>query len=265
MGVLMSLFRFHERPRSGAGGRESRTLEYVAAGESDRFTVRAYAQAATPAIIVTNEGLMHRQDIQLDPQGRDIFYITVPYAKKKKDSYTLSFDTMGGTVRIKASRGTIAKYPSTATDHKGMIGVKPDGEVEGLDIVIPALKISVEATHPAGTISLAQIKLLAQTTACVNSDVFLTFAPGEVLFLGCSGREGTDIETTVSYHFACSQNASGLSIGDIAGIVKDGHDAAWISYKAAEDSGKPATQPLAVYVERVYQRVALSTILGFGS
>ena len=44
---------------------------------------------------------------------------------------------------------------------------------------------------------------------------------------------------------AYSENVTGLSIGDIANIVKKGHQYAWIAYKDAEDSGKPSVQPLA--------------------
>jgi hypothetical protein len=68
---------------------------------------------------------------------------------------------------------------------------------------------------------------------------------------------------------AYSKNASGLTIGDIAGITKKGHELAWIAYKDYEDTtsdpGKtlPGKKPKAVYVERVYDTIAFGQALGF--
>jgi hypothetical protein len=214
--------------------------------------------------------LLYRQDIQVDPIGYDIWKVTVPYGKKEQTagSYTITFDTTGGTVHISASKATIGKYPaSTAPDYKQLIGVNKD-DVAGADIVIPALKMSVHFKHPAAIITLSRIKYLASITGMVNSATFLTFAAGEVLFLGASGSEGTDAETEVTYQFAMSSNATGLSIGDVASIAKKGHEYAWIKYKDAVDTvdskDLPVKEPEFVYVERVYDTVDLALGLGFG-
>jgi hypothetical protein len=148
-----------------------------------------------------------------------------------------------------------------------LIAVNKD-DVQGAEIIIPALKISVHYSHPAAVITIARIKYLADITGMVNSDDFFGFAAGEVLFLGASGSEGTDAETEVTYQFAMSANADSLTIGDVTGIVKDGHELAWIKYKDAVDTegGKdlPVKQPEFVYIERVYETVDLALALGFG-
>lgn len=264
----MTLFRFTE-------SRDSRrtttvpptyTAAYTAAGTNDGAYVRAYALAATPSVVSLIDGTVYRQDVSVEPLGFELWKVTVPYAQKTRETgeYTLTFDTSGGTVHISASKATIGKYPSgTAPDFKQLIGVNAD-QVEGADIVIPALKITASFRHPAAFMTLAQIKYLATITGFVNSATFLTFAAGEVLFLGAAGSEGTTVETEVTYQFAMSANATGMTIGDVANVAKKGHEAIWIKYKDAVDSTLPVKQPEFVYVERVYDTVDLALGLGFG-
>jgi hypothetical protein len=260
------VFRFKERPTSRRSAKNQFELQYVAAGATDEYYVRGYALAATPAIVNTPEGTLYRQDLSIDWQASDIAYVSVPYAERKKENGTfrLSFDTTGGTLTIKCAKEHIATFPSTgAPNHGGAINVHGD-EVDGTDIVVPALKITAHFTHPAGIITLPQIKHLARTTGKSNSDNFLTFAPGEVLFLGCSGSEGTDAPTEVAYQFAMSENLQNHVIGGISVLAKAGWDVAWIQFKDDVSNNKPVKPPEWIHVERVYDRVPLALALGFG-
>ena len=266
------VFRFHERPTSRKQSVKGKSYEllYVAAGSSDDIFVRSYAMSSTPAIVTTPEGILYRQDVILEPLGREIFNVEVPYGPNNNQtgSFSWTFDTTGGTVHIKASKETVNRYPANAFNHKQLIGVHGK-DVDGVDIAIPVAKLSVQFKHPLGVITLAQFRHLASVTAMVNSDPFLGFAPGEILLLGARGSDGTDAEATVGYDFAYSRNADGVSgpkltIGDIADVVKQGHDYAWISYEPDVADNKPGMKPNAVYVERVYNRTSLSAALGFG-
>lgn len=265
-------FLFDEFPksRSSTGNPPSETRRYYASGSADQNYVTAYAQAATPSIITTTWGILYRQDIQVEAGGASYFTVAVPYAPRPKfdtGSYTLSFDTTGGTVHITNSKETRNRYGAGGNpfvpDFKGAIGVSGDN-IEGAEIVIPALKLTATFRHPAAVMTLAKIKYLASITGMVNSSTFLTFAAGEVLFLGCTGEEGTETPTSVAYQFACSQNATGLSFGDVAGVAKRGWDAVWIKYQDTTDTGYAVKRPEFVYVERVYEEVDLATALGFG-
>ena len=269
-------FSFEERPnsRQKTSNPPSLVMEYVADGEFDQAIVTAFAHAATPAIQAVVEGVLYRQDLKVAPQGHKLFYVTVPYGPRKNEtgSWRFSFDTTGGSIHITNSKQHIARFPNTATDFKGAINVKESGgklEVEGADIVIPALKHIYHVKHPMAVITEAYSRYLASITGMVNSDVWHGFQPGEALFLGATGSDGTDVEGEVQYQIAAQQNASGLTIGDIAGIAKKGHELAWISYKDYEDTtsdpGKtlPGKKPKAVYVERVYDTTAFGAALGF--
>jgi hypothetical protein len=46
---------------------------------------------------------------------------------------------------------------------------------------------------------------------------------------------------------------SGLAVGPITGITKRGWDYLWVRYADAEDQNVLVKQPIAAYVERVYQ------------
>jgi hypothetical protein len=272
-------FSLEERRNSGAMTVEPPTVirRYRASGEFDRNTVLALAVSLTPLTVLhPTGGLLYRQDIALDPAGHKLYYLDIPYAQpslvanpnSNGTTYEVSFDTTGGSVHITCSRGTVSAWGDGASvsDHMGAIGVSgPDKQPDGAEIVVPALKLTVKARNPAGVITLAQIKNLARWTGRINSDYFLTFSPGEVLFLGCTGTEGTATPTEISFHFACSENLFNLSVGGITIGEKLGHDLYWIQFKPAIANNAGTRQPKAVYVERVYGTVPMAAALGFGA
>jgi hypothetical protein len=263
------MFRFNEKPTSRQSTMEppSYTLLYTAAGSSDDTHVRNYAQAATPAIVSHVYGTLYRQDIQVEWEGPFIANVTVPYAPKKRESgnWTFDYDTTGGTVNIKLAKAHVATYPTGGSppDHQGAIGVNGDN-VDGVDIVIPALKLTVSFSHPTGVATIARAKMLARNTGKTNSDTFLTFEPGEVLFLGATGSDGSDAPATEKLQFACSENLSSHVIGGITVASKKGWDVAWVQFKDDVASGKPIRPPEFIHVERVYEQVAMATLFGFG-
>ena len=260
--------RFEERPKSGRSSVSPPTLtkEYFLSGIEDDYIANAYAASAIDSSVNVPQGVLWRQDIQLDHEGHALYGITVTYGKDKRDtgSFKFSFDTTGGTVHITSSKETVGKFPANAADHKQTIGVNGDN-VDGADIIIPALKMNYSFKHPAGMVTEAKARYLASVTGMTNSVMWHGFQPGELLLLGATGSDGTDAEAEVNYSVAASANvlAPGLTIGGIANIVKKGHQLAWIAYKSADDGGKAATQPLAVYIERVYDEIDFFAALGF--
>lgn len=264
----MPNFVFAELPdsRDSTGEPPTFNLRYKATGTQDEAFVNAYAYAATPAIWGTFYGVLFRQDIRVEPNGFNCWKVTVPYGKGSKPptgQWTFSFDTTGGSFHIKASKETVNSYGTSPPDFKQLIGVHGD-DVDGADIVIPALKINVAYKHPQGVVTIAMAKTLARLTGKVNNASFLTFDAGEVLFLGATGSDGTQTEAEVGYQFACEENLQNQVVGAISSINKDGWDIAWIKWKDAVDGGLPVKQPEFVYVERVYERVDLAAALGFG-
>jgi hypothetical protein len=171
-------------------------------------------------------------------------------------------------VHIRQAKEELRRYPeTTAPNQNGAIAVDGD-EVKGIEIVIPAMKINVQYRHPLGVITLAQAKFLADMTGKTNSDPFLTFAPGQVLFLGARGSDGTESEATVNYQFAMGANLTGQTIGSIAGVAKRAWEVAWIRYHdtitEADSKDNPTRVAKYVYIDRVYDEIEMATALGFG-
>lgn len=179
-----------------------------------------------------------------------------------------SFDTQGGTIRITNSRAT-ARFPGTAPDHKGAIEVDPDGDVNGVDIVVPALKLTARkrwlkdsSLYNADTF-MTYIRTLSRYTGQMNSGTYGAFANNELLFLGASGEFQAGKDNEVEYHFAASDNETALTIGALTGIAKNGHDYLWIAYKHSTDTaGKKCRVPAYAYVERVYDQFPFASLFG---
>jgi hypothetical protein len=237
---------------------------------TDKDTAVAYAMASTPAIVSTNYGILYRDDLRVTRSAYNQWMVEVPYGTRKNETgeWTWSFDTTGGTVHITQAKEELRRYPTaTAPDQLGAIAVDGD-EVKGIEIVVPAMKLNVEYSHPLGIMTLARAKFLASITGTTNSDTFLSFAPGEVLFLGANGSDGTTADAKVGYQFATASNVAGQTIGSIAGVAKRAWEVAWIRYEdtitTADGKERPTRVAKFVYVDRVYEEVAMATALGFG-
>jgi hypothetical protein len=246
----------------------SQTHRLKIAEVADENTAMAYAMASTPSLVSTTFGILYRQDVRVNRAAYNMWMVEVPYAPQQTEEFTWSFDTTGGTVHITQAKEELRRYPTaTAPNQLGALAVDGD-EVKGVEIVIPAMKINVEYSHPLGVMTLARAKFLANITGTTNSDTFLSFAPGEVLFLGANGSDGTTADAKVGYQFAMAANSPNLTIGAIAGVAKRGWEVAWIRYEDTITLGGGVEQPTRVakyvYVDRVYEEIAMAAALGFG-
>lgn len=268
----MAITQFRERKVSQNSTGEPPTVEYHynAYPSNDFYEVQSTAYGLTANSVISPYGILYRQDIKAEEEHPNHWHVTVVYGKKKNEngSFSLSFDTTGGTVEQRVALSSVSSYKAPGEDDPadfgGAIDVQEDGEVKGVSVVIPALKVTVNFKHPLGVITQDQIRFMARATGCVNSTSFLGYDAGEALFLGATGSEGTDAETEVSYQFACSENVTGLTFGEITGIAKDGWDVIWVRFKDTVDGGNAVRKPKWLYVERVYRRKNLASILGFG-
>ncbi len=268
------MFRFTEsrNSRDSTANPPTVTLRYSATGSNDDVYVKAYAINATPAqVFSVQHGTLYRQDVRITWEGYEIARVEVPYGQQERQtgSYRISFDTTGATINAKYSKETIAAFgrpqddPPSVDDFKNLIGVNGDN-VEGADIVVPVLRMTVNFSHPLGVIDIARVKALANWTGRTNSDVFLTFEPGEVLFLGASGIEGSDAETEIAYNYAMTPNEEDVSIGEVVNIMAKGWHKVWVRYRDDVTNNISVKQPKAVYVERVYDELAFVNAFGFG-
>lgn len=209
---------------------------------------------------------LDRLSREYDEEGNSWQWTAEYNFKPPESSLRWGFDTQGGSVRVTHSLAT-SRYPAGAPNFNGAIGYKRSadgsGDIEGVDKVIPALKISATYRWPVGAFTSLDINTLAALSGTVNQSAWQGYAAGELLFLGASGEIVPGLPTEVTYEFAASANTSGLTIGSIGSIAKAGHDYLWVLWEDDEDASQLTKNPLAVYVERVYTQAAFSA-LGIG-
>lgn len=200
-----------------------------------------------------------------DDEGTDLdglVIVTASYARMQGFTpgiTTVSWSTKGGTFHLTQSRGSRAydsggSAPSLATANKGAINVDPaNGEVRGVDVVIPQMNMAFHVDHAPATVDADYIGTLIALTGAVNDDTFQGQAAGQVLFMGasCPGYTSGDQYYPLDYEFALSPNEASLTIGDITGVVKYGWEYLDVRYTAAESGGQMFQQPIAVYVHEI--------------
>jgi hypothetical protein len=234
-------------------------------GEATVLQMRSHMLTVLPLVIDTHCGLDSLDYDEAD-ERTDRYTFTAGYSSRQREStLRIGWDSTGGTVRMTTSRGTqsYARSGVTAPNFQNAIGVR-NGEPEGVDVVIPALKLNFTYKWPRNVIDLAYVKALAGMVGRVNDASWFTFAAGELLFLGTTGEIDPTAPTEIQYHFASSANVTGLSIGQIANVAKGGHQYLWVSFDQAIDQSRIVQRPRACYVETVYGAANFSSF-GIGS
>ena len=209
------------------------------------------------------------QNYHIAYQGSGLWEVSVRYGKlepKETGQSSYSFDTGGGNQKITQSLQTINSYAPPGEDppdFKGAIGVSTDS-VEGTDITIPVFNFTETHYVPVALLTGAYKVVLFYLTGRVNHAPFKGFARGEVLFQGASGSQRGQEDWEITFSFAASPNATGLTVGDITDIDKKGWEYLWVRYQDSEDADVLVKQPAAVYVEQVYLYGDFS-LLGIGT
>jgi hypothetical protein len=246
--------KWDSRPTT-LGDQPSVELNYIIDGTDDDVDAHAALLSTAP----TTYGGLVLQSSQIERIAEYSWDGSVRYgltqASEAGDSQ-FSFDTGGGTQHITQGIANVNRYaPSgaTAADFKGGIGVTAD-HVEGVDVTIPVYNFSETHYFDDSTVTGAYKVILFGLTGSVNNAAFKGFATGEVLFLGASGSKRGQEPWEISFKFAASPNATGLTVGDITGIDKKGWEYLWVRYSDAEDSSAKmlVKRPIGAYVEQVY-------------
>lgn len=253
-------------------------LRFLVNGSDDDQAVTDHVLANAPATWAD----MPSQETSIEPLGGGAWDVIIRYAPNSQQNQALpvpppvvgdsefSFDTTGGTQHIKQSLATVGGWAATGMpaipNFSRAINVTGNG-VDGVDIVVP--QFTYEETHQvaAATVTAGLPATIYNLTATVNNATFKGFAAGEVLFIGAAGRKRqTEDFWTITFRFICSKNLTGLSVGDITGIAKNGWEYLWAYYESVpdDDAKMLVVSPVAAYAERVYEDGNFS-LLGIGT
>jgi len=204
-----------------------------------------------------------------------------PSDSPQTDTAKFSFRTGGGTKHIQASIQTRAVYTTSGLTATNTFGGAINREivngapvVRGVDVHSPTYDFQIVCYVPPDGMTSAYLTELKGATCCVNSDTVVvnadgltqSFAPGELLFLGCDGSKRQGMEDwELALQFSASANLSGQTIAGIGGVNSNGWDYVW-TYFAPTDTtdadGNPVLGTVATYVsvEQVYPYVPLSAV-----
>jgi hypothetical protein len=186
--------------------------------------------------------------------------------------YSSSLDTSGGQFLLTYALGETKIFPkdglqvADADKHCGAINVDEDGRVQGVNVILPQLRISRTVAYPASYFTNTFIDTLTDTTGKVNSNTFFGREPGEVLLTGVQGEDQGQPIITLTFNFVVEKNVTGLSIGggcgqtQVNGINKGGHEYLWVQYSREAGRYSPITGPRIAYVEKVYESADFSLL-----
>lgn len=262
--------RFGSR-RTVGGENESKEILYEIIGTDSDADAETALAAEVPALW---GGLVYKNH-ELEQEGPELWFASVRYGpyqeeeEKETGESTYQFDTGGGQAQITQSLETVDSYPApgepAAPDFGGAIGVTLDS-VEGVSITVPVFNFSETHYVDDSSVTTAYKAALFAATGKVNNAAFKNFSKGEVLFLGASGSKRGTEDWEITFKFAASPNVTGLTVGPIAGIDKEGWHYLWVRYAKEDDAAakRMIKKPIAAYVERVYEYGDMTT-LGIGS
>ena len=292
---------------------KSGKFHYICLRSTDELEVYNTVENETPAVW---QGLVRRR-INVKPLGGNVWDCTVDYETPEGSTITagglggigqtgvdrpapdssgtpaetdslgeeFNFDISAGTTKITQSLETMAARPGggflTALPFNRAINVGTDS-VEGCEIITPKMEFSY--SRRLDYITLAYVKDLHYLTGKVNSEPFLHFPAGELLFMGASGNFREQDGWTVNYKFAAAKNEAvvtivpdGGYIGEANGLIilpehrdddsdyaKLGWEYVWVKYNEEEVMGRSFQVPRYAYVEKVYETVEFQEYLGWG-
>jgi hypothetical protein len=272
----------YREDRAGAGtiaklgARESSSYEdsYILT-ESTESNAHVYGAGQMGGTRSVGGHTLEANSYRVQPLGGDNFRVVVVYTNiggsddpfdPKPYLSARSFDTSGGTEHITQAFNE-ERFGEAAENMNRAIGADGD-RVQGIDVVVPALKWTETYDVPSGYVTAGYIKLVADLTGTVNSGAYKSFLPGELLFLGASGSQQSESRLSfspwsLSFNFAARKNLVDFEIPGVGPITKKGWEYLWIKYRPEVEGGIVVTKPIAAYVDQVYETADLSA-LGIG-
>ena len=179
-----------------------------------------------------------------------------------------SFEVNPASYTVYQSRSTVGVYPNTASTKRfgGAINVDSDGNVQGVQWPPPAAQVfSQTVSLDPAVITQSYYRQLCVLAGSVNSEAFLGFPPGELIFLGASGsRQGAGL-WRITYRFGFLPNETDVAVGDLTVLTKNGWDLLWVYYSQQEhfdgaDVVAVVAKPESAYVERIAEYAEFSLL-----
>ena len=147
------------------------------------------------------------------------------------------------------------------------INVTEDGSIEGVQMPSSSQIFTIKFTQAAGWFDATKRNLIGRTRGHTNSTAMtiggVTYAIGEVRFLGASGRIAAAGNSDVEFRFGVRENRAGITVTGLSGSVsKPGWQYMWVYYaKGVDSNGKASNIAKGAYVYRLVPESDLNALL----
>jgi hypothetical protein len=171
-------------------------------------------------------------------------------------SGSIAWDTTGSTEHITSAREERVVGGGGADSFEGAINLQGTS-VQGIDIVVPAMKYSETWIMPAQLgLSPAFAKSVYSLTGTVNASQFRAFSPGEALFMGGRSQwSGDQPYATVTFDFQVRANDPQFYVKGLPTTLKEGWEYPWVVYRPdTSASGLLVQRPRCLVIDTVYKK-----------
>lgn len=248
------------------GSCTSLEIPFIVFGATSKTAALAAALENAPE----NEKGLALSDLRFEEWENGVANIRATYATVNAEiggsggEYTMSFDCSGGTKHITHAYEQERVYNGSSVGHftddaNGMIGWNGEkgekAEFAGVDVPCADMRVTVTKTMRVADVTKTSVmKRYGDVVGKVNSESFLGWSPGELMFMGCSYSTPMrgQRHVVVTFNFRVmpnEQNAvvAGKNIGKVYGC-----DYVWaISKTEADSSHKPKVKVKGIYKSRV--------------
>lgn len=252
----------------------SARLFYLVTNTEDELT--AYALVQT--VLQPSYFGFYLTRFTLSHAGAGTWDVVVTYAgtvPQTDGTTTYELDFTGGTEKRRQSLGTQSFSggdPTMIPNFMGAINVH-DGQVEGVEVIVPKLMVTVTKYYSVQTLLAQQMQAIKNLEGHLNQRTFtlllnngqtLQAAPGEALFHGAPVKQKGSESWAFSWKFSMGATET-VSITFVGNPVaqtfqKLPFSYLWVVYQPAVSNGLLVRQPLYAYLEKVYPDGDFSTL-----
>lgn len=212
--------------------------EWLFDGSFNKNSILAVAGASIPVLDICGGVSRFFERYDCKEQGGGAWVITAQY-RSKPAYWELSIRTTGGTAKMLQSYRTVRGYDCTgrianenpaiwktynvARNFNRAIGVNGNN-VEGVEVVVPTLDYTVNYKFQLSSLSASYLQTLFYLTGSANDAAYtlawqgqsITFAKGDLRFLGSQVKQTSDNQLDITFNFAASKGAAGgtLTVSD---------------------------------------------------
>lgn len=234
---LGELISFRELPRQEIGvsfNDPTSRKEWLFDGSFNRNAILAVAGANIPVLDICGGVSRFFERYDCKEQGGGAWVITAQY-RSKPAYWELSIKMTGSTTKMLQSYRTVRGYDCTTQtanenpvlwktygvvrDFNKAIGVNGNN-VEGVDVIIPTLDITVNYKFTLSTLSASYLQTLFYLQGTANDSAYtlawkgqsITFAKGDLRFLGSQMKQTSDDQVDITFNFAASKGVAGGTV-----------------------------------------------------